>query len=32
MSSKSSESDQCSVSDDVSEFNYIPGDYFVIES
>ena len=32
MSSKSSESDQCSVSDDDSEFNYIPGNYFVIES
>ena len=26
------ESDQCSVSDDDSEFNYIPGNYFVIES
>ena len=32
MSSKSSESDQCSVSVDDSEFNYIPGNYFVIES
>ena len=31
MSSKSSDSDQCSVSDD-SEFNYIPGKYSVIES
>ena len=30
MSSKSSDSDQCSVSDD-SEFNYIPGNYTVIE-
>ena len=31
MSSKSSDSDQCSFSDD-SEFNYIPGNYSVIES
>jgi hypothetical protein len=31
MSSKSSDSDHCSVSDD-SEFNYIPGNYTVIES
>ena len=31
MSSKSSDSYQCSVSDD-SEFNYIPGKYSVIES
>ena len=32
MSSKSSsDSDECSVSDD-SEFNYIPGNYSVIES
>ena len=31
MSSKSPDSDQCSVSDD-SEFNYIPGNYTVIES
>ena len=27
-----SDSDQCSVSDDYSEFNFIPGNYFVIES
>ena len=27
-----SDSDQCSVSDDDSEFNYIPGNYSVIES
>ena len=26
------DSDQCSVSDDYSEFNFIPGNYFVIES
>ena len=32
MSSKSSESDQCSFSDDDSEFNYMPSNYFVIES
>ena len=30
MSSKSFGSDQCAVSDD-SEFNYIPGNYSVIE-
>ena len=24
--------DQCSVSDDYSEFNYTPGNYFVVES
>ena len=30
MSRKSS--DQCPVSDDDSEFNYSPGNYFVIES
>ncbi len=27
-----SDCDQCSVSDDYSEFNYIPGNYSVIES
>ncbi len=27
-----SDSDQCSVSDNDSEFNYIPGNYSVIES
>ena len=27
-----SDSNQCSVSDDDSEFNYILGNYFVIES
>ena len=27
-----SDSDQCSVADDYSEFNYIPGNYSVIES
>ena len=27
-----SDSDQCSVSDDYSEFNFIPGNYFVVES
>ena len=32
MSSKSSESDQCSVSDDDLAFNYIPGYYFVTKS
>ena len=31
MALKSSDSDQCSVSDD-SEFNYIPGKFSVIES
>ena len=32
MSSKSSDSDRPSVSDDDSEFNYIPGNYSLIES
>ncbi|CAB3976751.1 Hypothetical predicted protein [Paramuricea clavata] len=32
MSSKSSDSDRLSVSDDDSEFNYIPGNYSLIES
>ena len=27
-----SDSDQCSVSDDYSEFNFILGNYFVVES
>ena len=27
-----SDSDQCSVSDDYSEFNFIPGNYSVIKS
>ena len=32
MSSKSCDSDQCSVSDNDSEVNFIPGNYFVVES
>ena len=32
MSRTSSESDKCSISDDDSEYNYIPGNYSLIET